>query len=181
MIILGAGGHSAVVIEIARACGFEPVAIYDDSAGTLGKTVAGVRVKGRIFDLPADLQGNACIAIGNNQVRKNIACHLASLTFPTLIHPSACVSQMAHIDSGAVVCAGALIQPNATIGRQAIVNIGACIDHDSRIGDFAHVGARACAGVSCRLGEGAHAGIGAIIRPFAQVEPWASIAPGAVI
>ncbi|HPW60557.1 MAG TPA: hypothetical protein PLK58_18065, partial [Candidatus Rifleibacterium sp.] len=59
IIIFGAGGHAPVVSEIARACGFEVRAIYDDNPASLGKSVAGVAVAGRIADLPDSLTGNA--------------------------------------------------------------------------------------------------------------------------
>ena len=166
IIILGAGGHAAVVIEIARLLGFEPAAIYDDREETHGKLVAAVEVKGRIAALPATLTGHACIAIGNNQVRKSICERLVSLTWPVLVHPAACVSSQARLGAGTVVCAGAVIQPNAVIGRQGIVNIGACVDHDSNTGDFAHLSGRTYVGPGSVIGDETTLPLGVIVPAF---------------
>ncbi|MDD3147500.1 MAG: transferase [Candidatus Riflebacteria bacterium] len=181
IIVLGAGGHAAVVIEIARGCGYEPVAIYDDNDSAIGRVIAGVAVRGRISDLPDDLVGHACIAIGNNQVRKKIAERLRALTWPILVHQNACVSPLAVTGPGTVVCAGAVVQPMARIGSFAIINVGACIDHDSSVGDFCHIAIHACLGTSSEIGEGVHVGIGAIVKAFSRVEPWSAIAPGNLV
>ena len=166
IIILGAGGHAAVVIEIARLRGFEPAAIYDDREETHGNFVAAVEVKGRIADLPANLSGYASIAIGNNLVRKSLAERLVSLTWPVLVHPAACVSSQARLGPGTVVCAGAVIQPNAVIGRQCIVNIGACVDHDSHTGDFAHLSGRTYVGPGAVIADEATLPLGEIVPAF---------------
>lgn len=147
IIILGAGGHAAVVIEIARACGFEPTAIYDDNPAAAGRTIAGVAVAGRIAELSDSLMGNVFIAIGNNQVRKSLFERFSQAVWPVLVHPHAAVSSLANLGVGSIVCAGAVIQPNAVLGRQVIVNIGACVDHDSRVGDFCHITAMSYVGV----------------------------------
>ncbi len=175
IIILGAGGHAPVVIEIARACGFVVSAIYDDNPASVGKSVAGVAVAGRIADLPDSLTGNAFIAIGNNAVRRSLCERFADLTWPVLVHPQACVSALARLDAGAIVCAGAVLQPNAVIGRQVIVNIGACVDHDSRVGDFCHIGAMAYVPVNSEIGAGSH------LQPGSRPPFAARIPPGSII
>lgn len=175
IIIFGAGGHAPVVIEIARACGFEVCAIYDDNPASVGKSIAGVAVAGRIADLPDSLTGNAFIAIGNNAVRRSLCERFANLTWPVLVHPQACVSSLASLGAGSVVCAGAVVQPNAIIGRQVVVNIAACVDHDSRVGDFCHIGAKAYVSVNSEVGADCQLRPGSLL-PFAT-----SIPPGSII
>lgn len=175
IIIFGAGGHAPVVIEIARACGFVVSAIYDDNPASVGKSVAGVAVAGRIADLPDSLTGNAFIAIGNNSVRRSLFERFGNLTWPLLIHPRACVSALASLAAGSLVCAGAVLQPNAVIGRQVIVNIGACVDHDSRVDDFCHIGAMAYVPVNSEIGAGSH------LQPGSRPPFAAKIPPGSVI
>ncbi len=163
-----------MVIEIARACGFVVTAIYDDNPASVGKSVAGVTVVGRIADLPDSLTGNAFIAIGNNAVRRNLCERFAGLTWPVLMHPHACVSSLAGLGAGSIVCAGAVVQPNAMIGRQVVVNIGACVDHDSRIGDFCHIGAKAYVSVNAEIGTECHLRPGCLL-PFAAKLPSGSV------
>ena len=168
IIILGAGGHAAVVIEIARLCGYRPVAVFDDREESRGKMIAGVEVKGRIAELAAEMTGNACIAIGNNEVRKSIAGRLAAFEWPVLIHPAASVSPQARIGMGTVICAGAVIQPNASVGSHVIVNIGACVDHDSMIGDFGHLAGRTYVGAAAEVGAAVMVPAGTVIQAFSS-------------
>lgn len=175
IIILGAGGHAPVVIEIARACGFTVTAIYDDNPASIGKSISGVAVAGRIAELPDSLTGNAFIAIGNNAVRRSLCERFAGLAWPVLVHPHACVSSLASLGAGSIVCAGAVVQPNAVLGRQVIVNIGACVDHDSQIGDFSHLGAKAYVSVNAEIGAECHLRPGCLL-PFAAKLPPGSVA-----
>ena len=63
--IIGGSGHAKVVIQTARAAGYEPVAVYDDNPVLHGKMLCGVPVKGAIAD--AQNNGFLCIiAIGDN-------------------------------------------------------------------------------------------------------------------
>ncbi len=175
IIILGAGGHAPVVIEIARACGFIVTAIYDDNPASVGNSIAGVAVAGRIADLPDSLTGNAFIAIGNNAVRRSLCERFAGLTWPVLVHPHACVSPLASHGAGADDRAGTVVQPNAVIGRQVIINIGACVDHDTRVGDYSYIGARVYVPVNAEISSDCHLRPGCLL-PFA-----AKLPPGSVI
>lgn len=181
LLILGAGGHAKVVIEAARICGFNPIAVFDDNDSLIGKSILGVPVKGKITELPDDTSGNAFIAIGNTIIRKRIAQRLVNLSWPALIHSAAFVSSSAKIGEGSIVCAGAIVQSSAVIGRQVIINTGAKIDHDCEIGDFAHV----CPGCNLAgasiIDEGAMIGTGTSVIPLKRVGAWATIGAGAAV
>jgi UDP-perosamine 4-acetyltransferase len=121
LLILGAGGHAKVVIEAARMCDFNPIAVFDDNESLLGKSVLGVPVKGKISDLSVVASGNAFIAIGNTKVRKLIAQRLVNFSWPVLIHPAAFVSSSATI-ARQYICA-AIVQSDALLVG-IIINTG---------------------------------------------------------
>ena len=181
LLILGAGGHAKVVIEAARACVLEPVAVHDDDENLIGRKILGVPVKGRIVDLPNDLNCVAFIAIGNTKIRKIIATRLKGVIWPVLVHPAAYVSPSARVGNGSIVCAGAVIQAEAAIGTQVIINTGANIDHDCVIEDFVHICPGCNLAGAAKVGEGAMLGTGTSVIPLKHIGAWATIGAGAAV
>ena len=158
--VLGAGGHSKVVISLLlTALGHQAIdAVYDDDPEKVGGTVLGVPVRS-MAELAADAR--AVIGIGDNKVRKAIDERFPHLQWVTIVHPSAIVDVTAQIGPGTVIFAGAVVQPHVCIGRHAILNSRCSIDHDSVIGDYATAAPGAIICGSVRIGEGSyvHAGV----------------------
>ena len=178
LFILGAGGHSRVVIEIALNSGINISGIYDDNDNFYGKDYNGIKVSGPLNSIES---GNAIIAIGSNKVRKKINDKTSQLKWKTLIHPSAIIANNVEIGEGTVVMAGAIIQPGAKIGRHCIINTGACIDHDCVIDDYVHIAPRVVLAGGVRVGEGTLIGVGASIVPYVTVGKWATIGAGSAV
>ncbi len=184
LLIVGAGGHAKVVIDAARAAGWNPVAALDRIGP--GGSCCDVPVIGTedhaqaLFD--EGLRA-AVVAIGDNAVRTGIGGRLMTLGFdcPAIIHPAATVSSHAVIEFGAVVMAGAVINAAARVGRFAIVNTNATVEHDCIVGEGAHVAPRAVMGGDARIGDGVLLGIGGVIKPQTTVGHHALIGAGAVV
>lgn len=183
LIVIGAGGHARVLIDVARAAGFAPVAALDP----IGEgTCNGVEVLGgddtahRLF---ADGHRQGVIAIGDNRLRAKLGKWLEGIGFklPSIVHPSAIVSASAEIGDGTVVMPLGVINASATVGRLAIVNTAAVIEHDCRIGDGVHVAPGCRLGGTVWVGEGALIGIGSVIRPEARVGAFAIIGAGSIV
>jgi sugar O-acyltransferase (sialic acid O-acetyltransferase NeuD family) len=187
ILILGAGGHAKVVIDIVETAELGTiVGILDDDsrkhgAQVLGYTVLGGRdaLNGLLADRP--LYGLA--AIGDNRIRKDAVDWFVRSGGRLLnaIHSRACVARSAKIGGGSVVMAGAVINPDATIGSNVIVNTGSIVEHDCMVGDHAHLAPSSvlCGGVE--IGEGAFIGVGAKIVPGVQVGNWAIVGAGATV
>jgi sugar O-acyltransferase (sialic acid O-acetyltransferase NeuD family) len=157
LTILGFGGHSRVIIDIAQNLGLDISGLYDDNPNTYGKEYNGIKVLGPINSI---VSGTAVIAIGNNQIRKNIVDQSSPINWKSLIHPSSYVSSNIEIGEGTVIMAGAIVQPGAKIGRHCIINTGACVDHDCIIEDFVHIGPNSALAGGVTVGEGTFVGIG---------------------
>lgn len=138
LIIIGMGGHSKVVTDIAMLNGYKILGYLDDN-----EPIGDDRelYLGRIETLPSWVKdGNSfIIAIGNNLVRKAIVEKYERLNYVKLIHPAATIGSKVEILSGSVVMPGAIINADARIGRHVIVNTAAVVDHDCRVGDFVHI------------------------------------------
>ena len=95
IIILGAGGHGRVVLDIVyQAQLHNPVAFLDNNKALHGRRVDGLPVPGGMEQLAAlkarGIHG-AVIAIGDNGVRRAMGDLLEQHSFEVLsaIHPSA--------------------------------------------------------------------------------------------
>lgn len=150
--ILGASGHGKVVLGILRALSLDVAGFYDDAPSLHGASVMGIPVLGSLTEFSLVERGAAVSGIGNGAIRRRIVAMCTKALWTTLVHPAAWVDPAASLDSGTVICAGAVLQPGVSVGCHAIVNTCASVDHDCLIGDFTHV----CPGV--HLGGNVHVG-----------------------
>jgi len=184
LIVIGAGGHARVVVDVARAAGFDPVAALDP--GSVGSLCNGVEVVGgddaaeRLF---AEGLGQAVIAIGDNRVRVELGQRLEAIGFglPLVSHPSAILSSSARIGDGTVIMPLAVINASAMVGRLVIVNTNAVVEHDCQIGDGAHIAPGSRLGGTVSVGCCALIGIGSVIRPESSVGAFAVIGAGSTV
>lgn len=184
MLVVGAGGHAKVVIDVARAAGWDPVAIIDPiGAGHFCSQVPVVGGDEQAAALYAQGLRFAVVAIGLNQLRLNIGERLLAMGFacPAVAHPSAEISPYARLGEGTVVMAGAIINSSAEIGRFVIANTGSIIEHDCLIGDGAHLAPRSVIGGNVRIGARTLFGIGSAARPETIIGEGAVIGAGSVV
>ena len=131
MYLYGASGHAKVILDILKACDIKM------------EELMGFPVFHHRLDLHPVI-----VSIGNCATRRKVVEQIAealhatpfdAAVFGTAVHPSAIVSETAHIGVGSVVMQGAIIQTCTQIGRHCIVNTGAKIDHECVIGDYVNV------------------------------------------
>lgn len=140
LIIIGMGGHSKVVSDIAILNGYKILGYLDDTEPVeLDRKLH----LGKINTLPRWVRNSISfvIAIGNNQVRKSIAEKYKDLNldYVKLVHPAAIIGSRVEIHNGSVVMPGAIINADTKIGEHVIVNTAAVIDHDCKVGNFVHI------------------------------------------
>lgn len=188
IVIIGAGGHAKVVVEILRLSGkYEIMGLLDSVL--VGKKIGGFSVLGGDELLPrlrADGITAAFVGVGgtgDNVPRMKIFKRVSAFgfAFANAIHPSAILSDSAHLGQGLAVMARVVINPDAVIGDNVIVNTGAIVEHDCQIGAHVHIspGAVLCGGV--RVESCAHIGAGAVIRQNIIIGEQAIVGAGAVV
>lgn len=181
--LIGAGGHSLVVIEALVAAGFDPrlLSLFDQAPEKAGTVRLGVRVG----DLnTATLRGRAIhVCIGSNPARCAVAEALeaAGAVAQTVRHPAALVSPSATLGDGTFVAAGAIIGPSVEIGRLAIINHRAVVDHECSIGKGSHIAPGAVLGGAVAVGAGVLIGANATVLPGIRIGDRAIIGAGAVV
>ena len=168
LIILGAGGHAAVVVEAAVRAGWRIVGIASRDRPAASGSFAGAEWLGDPDGVDAQARVAAHVARG-------------AMLHAAVVDPTAVVSPSAQIGHGVFLSTHAVVHARAAIGMGAIVNTAAVVEHDSAVGDFAHVspGAILCGAV--RVGRSAQVGAGAVVIPNRVIGEGATIGAGAVV
>lgn len=186
-ILLGAGGHAAVVADSFDRRAYDEVfALVPGPSGAA--PVFDIRVKGKqelVFDYdPAHVVLVNCVGGTSSTERRRAVFEsfkARGYRFLTVVHPSAVVSRYASIAEGAQILAGAVLQAGATVGVNSIVNTRASVDHDCHIGAHVHIAPGAVLSGGVRVGDGSHLGTGAIVIQGVSIGENAMVAAGAVV
>ena len=187
IVIVGAGGHGRVVLDIIRNNHQFEVAGFLDANPTLHqRKTDGVEVLGDISLVPRLSElgiGGALIAIGDNRIRHDYveSFEKAGVSLVNAIHPSATVADTARIGKNVVIASGANICAHVCIEDSVIINTGSIVDHESIIRAAAHIcpGVRLAGHVTvkCR----AFVGIGATLIQGVTIGEAAVVGAGAVV
>lgn len=184
VIVIGAGGHAKVCIELLRA--MNQVVSY---------CVGGLDSDAQCLDVPV-LKGDshlsglrergysrALVAIGDNKLRARLSNAVLDMGFEIIsaISPGAVVSPSAAIGRGTVVMAGAVINADAVIGDFSIVNTGACVDHDCNVGMSVHLGPQTALAGAVEVGDYSFLGVGSKAIPEVRIGKDVVVGAGAVV
>lgn len=164
VLIIGAGGHAKVAVDILwQNKEYEIVGLVDRPGA---KGFWNIPVVGRDEDLSRlknEMHINyAFVALGNGQLRERVTQKViaAGYDLVRVISKEAIISDYAKIGNGTVIMPGAVINAEAVIGEGCIINTNASVDHECLIGDYTHI-APGCAlsgkiviGRQCMLGTG---------------------------
>jgi sugar O-acyltransferase (sialic acid O-acetyltransferase NeuD family) len=186
-VIVGAGGHGRVVLDIlARGETYEAVGFVDSNRQIHGRRMDGIPIVGDLDALPVLAREGvtrAVVAIGENGVRRVFADQVEQMGLQLInaIHPSANLARNVTLGRNVVVAAGALVCAHCQIGDSVILNTGCIVDHESMIGTAAHIcpGARLAGRVT--VASGAFVGIGATVIQNVRIGCEAVVGGGAVV
>lgn len=186
VLIVGAGGHGRVMLDVLRRQGEAAVVGFCDDAPALqGAQVDGVPVVGPLdaAHVAAARADAVVVAIGHNATRaRRLDDALAlGLTPWRAVHPSAVIADSAVLGEGVQVVAGVIVNPHAAIGDNVILNTACTVDHDCRVQAHAFIAPGANLGGTVHIGSGAFIGIGAVILPGLTVGEGATVGAGAVV
>lgn len=179
LIILGAGGHGKVVVDLAQRVGYQVIGFLDDSPTK--KNVFGFEVLGDLNKMEEYCgEVEFVIALGSGKDRRELD-QSNQVQWATLIHPTACIGMEVKIGEGTVVMANAVINSATTIGRHCIINSGSVVEHDNIIGNYTHISPNVTLGGNVEVGENCHLGIGSVVRNGLGVTGESVVGAGAVV
>ena len=184
VIVLGAGGHACVVIDLLHKLGREVrgcVAPAEGPAAGLARYLGGDDVLDGLGPDAVEL-ALGIGSVGDPSVRRAAFGRMRDrgFAFPALVHPAAAIGAHVRAGAGAQIMAGAVVQAGAVLSEGVIVNTAASVDHHALVGAFVHVapGATICGDVV--IEDGAHVGPGAVVCQGVRIGAGAVLAAGAV-
>ncbi|MCD6027068.1 MAG: putative UDP-perosamine 4-acetyltransferase [Solimicrobium sp.] len=184
VIVLGAGGHAKVIIEILRAVGYR-VSYCIASPGSPNECMGVPVLQGDEYLVKLRSSGHSLLfpAIGSNAVRERAAAHAVGLGYELInaISPHAIISPSISLGKGIAIMGGVVINAQSTIEDLSIINTGATIDHDCHIGFCAHVAPQCALAGNVIIGPGAFVGIGASIIPQRMIGNHSIVGAGSVV
>ncbi len=186
IILLGAGGHAAVIMDCLKAqiehgAAIKIKGLLDDSGKTewMGYPILGTTDLADQFN---DGQTAFILAIGSNEVRERLAKRYSHLSFYTVIHPSAIIGTDVTIGEGTVVMPRVVMNANAQVGCHAIINTGVIVEHDFNDGQTAFILAIGSNEVRERLAKRySHLSFYTVIHPSAIIGTDVTIGEGTVV
>ncbi|PQO38825.1 hexapeptide transferase [Blastopirellula marina] len=184
VVVVGAGGHAKVCIELLQAMGHEIACCIggpDSPPSCLGhKVLAGDHNLPNLYEKG---YRQAFVAIGANHVRARIFHELHALGFDIVnaISPTAVVSPSSQLGRGIAVMANAVINADSRIGDAVIINTGATVDHDVIVANGVHIAPRCALAGNVQVGERSFLGVGCSIIPEIKIGCDTVVGAGAVV
>lgn len=188
MIVLGAGGHASVLVDMLRSQGVVPLALVAPAAGASRAVLADIPLwhdEAQILTHHPDEVEliNGIGSLPGNSLRAELFARYRALgyRFASVVSAQAMVSAYAVLEEGVQIMAGAIIQAGARIGANSIINTGAIVDHDCQLGGDNHVAPGAVLSGGVVTGERVHIGTGATVIQGISIGTYAVVGAGATL
>lgn len=188
VIVIGAGGHAGVVVDLLLRLERHVVAMLDPDTQWHGRAVMGIPVVGGDSELTRWSPTEVELALGVGSVRPTTlrealfsAMRAQGYSFTTLVHPWTAIGLGVTLGEGVQVMAGAVLQTGASIADNTIINTHASVDHECRIGSHVHIAPGATLSGGVHVGDGAHIGAGAVVLQGLTVGAGSLVGAGALV
>ncbi len=188
VILLGAGGHAKVLLDILLEQNIEVVGIVEKDGADLSLDLYGVPVIGSDSDVqqyPPDKVElvNGIGSIGATALRQKVyeKFKRQGYCFSQVIHPSAVVSRRAELGEGVQILAGAVVNIGVRIRDNSIINTNASVDHDCLIGAHVHIAPGVTLSGGVTVGDGSHIGTGASVVQGMEIGMNVIVGAGAAV
>ena len=145
IIILGAGGHAKVLLDMLLNQKVKIIGILDTSP----------RVIDNLYDIPIIGTDNDIVKFDPNEIELvngigsigvvNVRCEVykkfksQGYHFRQVIHNQSIISSRVKLGEGIQVMAGAIVNAGSCIEENAIINTRTSVDHDCHIGSHVHI------------------------------------------
>lgn len=187
LIIVGAGGFGRVVLQLAKDINNERTrwnikGFIDDDLDALSELESDIDVLGTIRDWkPSQDEVFAC-AIADPRTKKEIVSLLKAknANFVEVIHPTAQISEFAHVGEGLIAYQYAVIGPNTIVG-DFVSLLSSRVGHDAKVEDFCTISSYCDITGGVKLGESVFLGSGVNIIPKREIGENVYICAGSVV
>lgn len=188
VVLLGAGGHFKVVVDILEMQ-YDIAGVTDIDTNKHNLDYYGIRVIGNddvLQRIYAEGINKALVtlgSIGDYSIRKRLFEFARDLGFEMInaISQDCIISKSVIIGTGNAVLDKAVIHADSIIGNNVIINTGSIIEHDCIIEDYVHVSPGTTLAGGVKIGEGTHIGLDASVIQGIRIGRNCIIGAGAVV
>lgn len=186
IVLLGAGGHASVLLEILISQNREIIAVVaPDIHRKVFSRYQCFNEDDSIYEFDKDqvLLVNGIGFLSNGSTRKKLYEKFSekNYSFETVVANQAVVSPTATINQGAQIMHGAIVQTGAFIGSNTIINTKASVDHDCIIGKHNHIAPSATLCGAVHTGNSVFIGAGTTLIQEVVVGDDAFVGAGAMV
>jgi UDP-perosamine 4-acetyltransferase len=187
LILIGAGGHGSVLLDVIRLTGrtLHGVSAQETPAGPAWAGLPFLGPNEALFDLdPDDFElVNGVGSVGSMRRRADLFSWFKArgFVFATLVHPAAVLGSRVILREGAQIMAGCVLQPDVMIGANSIVNTRASVDHTCRIGAHVHLAPGVTLSGDVVVEDEVHVGVGATVLQGRRLGAGCVVGAGAVV
>jgi hypothetical protein len=143
--VAGTGNFAAEGIEFACAAGFEVLGLLEPTdPKRVGRQRHGLPVHG--LQRPPEAEARVAIGVGGDRAELADRLEAAGWHGTTIVHPTAYVSQTAHLEAGVVVGPMGVVGAHTEVRAHALLGRGVLVGHHANVG------------VGCSLNPGANVG-----------------------
>lgn len=145
ILVVGTGGHARFVLAALENAKLPIKGLITlDESYNSDERILTQQIIGVINDLPYFFSKGykaLVLAVGDNKVRKEIYDEWIEFgfSFPSVIHPDACVDSSASIGNANIVGPKAVIGAEVVIGENNIINSASVVEHETVIGRHCHI------------------------------------------
>lgn len=170
LLIIGAGGHASVLVDILRQQKREISGIVSPMLESQSKVFDGIEHFKNDDDILKFGKHTVKLVNGigslpGNNLRAFIYEKFKALgyEFEMVISNHSIISEFAKLEEGVQILTGAIVQTNACIGANSIINTGSIIEHDCIIGKNNHIAPGVTLSGQVTTSEYVHIGTGASV------------------
>lgn len=188
ILILGAGGHAAVLLDILVSQKCDILGVVSPSIDS--KRRASFNYKHyeddseiEKFDPKEIYLVNGIGSLPGNNIRASIQEKFLNLgyIFSNVVSNDAIISPSVTLGTGVQVMSGAILQAGTIVNNGSIVNTGAIVDHDCIIGCNNHIAPGVTLSGHVTTGNSVHIGTGANVIQNINIGDNVVIGAGATI
>lgn len=189
LVMLGVGGHAAVLAEmlleqkqlLIAVVAPDPIPVNSPLAG-LKRITSDEQLLSTYSPEEVELVNGLGSIPGNNLRWKLFEFFSAKgFRFASVISPKANLSNFLELAEGVQIMMGAQVQTNASIGKNTIINTGAIVEHDCKIGAHNHIAPGVTLSGGVITASQVHIGTGASVIQSIKIGKQAVIGAGTSI
>jgi sugar O-acyltransferase (sialic acid O-acetyltransferase NeuD family) len=188
VLVIGAGGHAAVLIEVLLELNHTIIGLVAIDKPENKPVFFGIPYYSSDEDVLAFEKDKVLLANGigslpgsNLRLKVHQKFNQLGYDFITVISPRAIVSQYSTYSEGVQVMPGAIVNANTFIGVGTILNTGAIVEHDCYIGPHNHIAPGVTLSGNVSTGAYVHIGTGACVIQSIEIGDNTVVGAGAMV